>query len=82
MQTQPLEPVQWDDISELHEAGDGGGLLSSFKAIRQGSLSDLVGLVASLPEADRHRYTIVKSGDHRLDWAEITELAGRPDFPG
>ena len=79
--TKPLEPVDWDDFSELHEKNDGGGLLSSFMAIRQGPLRDLVAFVASLPEEDRKVYVIDKSGDHRLDWAEITALAARPDFP-
>ena len=45
-----LTPVDWNDFSELHKADDGGGVLSSLKAVRQGKLAELVHFVASLPE--------------------------------
>ena len=79
---QPLDPVEWDDFSELHEQDDGGGILSSFKALHHGTLAELVRFIMHLPAADRPKYAIEKSGDHRLDWSEIAELAARPDFPG
>ena len=75
-------PVEWEDHSELHRKDDGGGVFSGFKTIRSGSLADLVGYVASLPEHERGNYEIVKSGDHRLSLAEIMGLASRRDFPG
>jgi hypothetical protein len=80
--TETTTPIDWDDFAELHEADDGGGLLSGFKAIWQGPLRDMVGFVARLPHDERQRYVIVKSGDRRLEWLEIAELAARADFPG
>lgn len=78
----PLDPVEWDDFSELHEKDDGGGILSGFKSLHQGTLTELIRFVMHLPVEDRAKYVIAKSGDHRLDWNEIAELAARPDFPG
>jgi hypothetical protein len=79
----PANPthVEWNDFSELHEKRDGGGLFSGLKAIRQGTLADLVHFVVSLPEADREQYVIEKSGDHQLDLGEIMRLSRRPDYP-
>ena len=82
MSADELPPVDWDDFSELHRADDGGGVLTSFKAIRQGPLAELVKFVAMLPENERRLYVIEKSGDHRLSPGEIMLLARRPDFPG
>ena len=75
-------PADWDVFCELHRSDDGGGVLSSFKMVRQGSLAQLVHFVASLPEEERRDYAIVKSGDHRLTAAEIMLLTRRPDYPG
>ena len=77
-----LPPVEWSDHSELHRKDDGGGILSSFKAVRQGTLAQMVKFVASLPEEERGDYVIEKSGDHRLELIEIMALASRPDLPG
>ena len=77
-----LDHVDWEDFSELHKADDGGGVMSSFKSIRQGTLAQLVHFVASLPEHERRNYSIVKSGDHRLNTGEIMLLTRRPDYPG
>ena len=76
-----LRPVNWDAFSELHVKGDGGGLFSSMKAIRQGKLVDLVRFVASLPEQEREHYVIEKGGDHSFDANEIMMLSRRSDFP-
>lgn len=73
--------VEWNDFSELHAKDDGGGLLSGLKAIRQGTLAELVYFVASLPEDERDQYVIEKSGDHRLNSGEIMMLSRRADFP-
>lgn len=73
--------VEWSDFSELHEKSDGGGLFSGLKAIRQGTLADLVHFVVSLPEEERAQYVIEKSGDHRLEIGEILALARRADYP-
>jgi len=74
--------IGWSDLASLHRRNDGGGLLYELKAIRRGTLAELVGYVRSLPEGERKQFVIEKSGDHRLDWAEIMSLANRPDFPG
>lgn len=74
-------PVEWNDHSELHRKDDGGGVFSGLKAIRSGTLAELVGYVAHLPEGERGNYVIEKSGDHRLTIGEIMALASRPDFP-
>jgi hypothetical protein len=76
-----LRPVDWDHFAELHRCEDGGGLLSAFKSVRSGTLAELVHVVASLPEQERGYYSIVKTGDHRLEHAEIMALAARPDLP-
>lgn len=72
--------IDWDDPSSLHRVDD-GGLLSGMKAIRQGGLAELVQFVLTLPEGERTRYVIDKSGDHRLTIGEILALSRRPDFP-
>jgi len=77
-----LPPVNWGDFAELHTSDDGGGVLSSLKAVRQGTLAELVHFVASLPEGERQRFVIVKAGDHRLSLAEVMLLTRRPDYPG
>lgn len=74
--------INWDDHASLHRRGDGEGLLSGFKLLRQGTLAELVTFVCRMPEADRANYVILKSGDRRLEIAEIAALAKRPDFPG
>ena len=76
-----LQPLNWDDFSELHVKDDGGGVLSSLKTIRQGKLSELVRFVASLQEADRQRYVIEKSHGRTFNAVEIVMLSRRPDFP-
>jgi len=76
-----LPHVHWNDFSELHVKDDGGGLFSGLKAIRQGTLAELVRFVMALPEDERDQYVIEKSGDHRLEIGEIMILARRSDFP-
>jgi len=44
-------------------------------------LSELIRYVIALPEAERDRYVIEKSGDHRLTTGEIMALSRRADFP-
>jgi len=73
--------IDWDDPSSLHRSNDGGGLLNGLKAVRQGGLAELIRYVVSLPESERHRYVIEKSGDHRLTTGEIMALSRRSDFP-
>lgn len=73
--------IDWDDPSSLHRSDDGGGLLNGLKAIRHGGLAELIRYVIALPETERHRYVIDKSGDHRLTTGEIMALSRRPDFP-
>ncbi len=72
----------WDHAASLHRADDGGGVLGDFKAIRHGTVAELVGLVMALPEADRSRYAVIKEGARQLTHKEIAELAAREDFPG
>lgn len=74
--------VHWDDHASLHKKGEGEGVFAGFKLLRQGTLAELVAFVTHLPEADRSDYVILKSGDRRLETAEIMSLASRPDFPG
>jgi len=76
-----LQPVNWDDFSELHAKDDGGGLLYSFKAIRQGKFAELIRFVASLPEEERNRYIIEKSHGRTYSATEAVMLSRRPDFP-
>lgn len=71
----------WDDRAALHRSNDGGGLLYDLKAVRHGSLADLVRFVISLPEDEQSHYVIEKAGDHRLSIGEILALSRRADFP-
>ncbi|MEO6716837.1 MAG: hypothetical protein ABIM50_06265 [Novosphingobium sp.] len=73
--------IDWNEFATLHRHDDGGGVLYALKAMRSGSLGELVRQVQSLPEAQRKDYVIEKTGDHRLDFVEIAGLANRPDFP-
>ena len=70
----------WDDSATLHSR-DGGGLLHGFKAIRKGTVAELVRFVAALPAEERSHYMIEKAGDRQIDPHEIIALAKRPDFP-
>lgn len=76
------EGIDWDDRAALHEADDGQGLLDGAKALRHGTLAELVRHVMLLPEADRKNYAIQKAGDRKFSAAEIAALANHPDFPG
>jgi hypothetical protein len=78
----PEGGLVWSDYAELHRADDGGGVLSGLKALRHGTLAEMVRFVASLPETERAGYTILKGGDHLLHAGEIAGLARRADFPG
>ena len=71
----------WDDHAALHRSNDGGGLLSDLKALRHGTLAELIRYVVSLPESERANYTIEKAGDHTLRVGEILALSRRADFP-
>jgi hypothetical protein len=79
--TDPSGGAVWDSPATLHRSNDGGGVFSGFKAVRSGTLADLVRFVMSLPEDERADYAIEKEGDHRLQQGEIAALARRPDFP-
>lgn len=73
--------VNWEAYCTLHQADDGGGLLDATKAIRHGSLAELVRYVMLLPEEKRTQLVIEKAGDHRLAYGEVSALARREDFP-
>ena len=73
--------INWSDAAAIHRKDDGGGLLFELKAMRRGTLAEMVRFFTTLPELDRRDYVIEKAGDHRLDHVEIGELARRADFP-
>lgn len=73
--------IDWDDPSSLHRDDDGGGVLHHFKTVRHGTLAELIRFVLTLPEDQRSRYAIQKSGDRRLTADDILALSRRPDFP-
>lgn len=73
--------IGWDDMASLHRSDDGGGVLHRLKAVRHGTLVELVRFVTTLPEDERERYVIEKMGDRRFGPGEIAALARRPDFP-
>lgn len=73
--------VDWDAYCTLHRADDGGGILDATKAIRHGSLAELVRHVMLLPEEKRREFVIEKAGDHRLSYGEILSLTRNDDFP-
>ncbi|WP_427967439.1 hypothetical protein [Altererythrobacter sp.] len=74
--------IEWGDGASLHLANDGAGVFDAAKALRRATLGELVRYVMMLPDAERRRYTIQKSGDHRLCYSEIAALAARDDYPG
>jgi hypothetical protein len=72
----------WGRYATLHRIdGREEGLLENFKALRSGTLADLVGMVASLPENERKLYFIEKEGERRIDAGEIMDLYRRDDYP-
>ncbi len=73
--------IGWDDSATLHRREDGSGLLHGFKAIRSGTLAELVRFFATLPPAERAHYMIEKAGDREYHPYEIMALVQRPDFP-
>ncbi|MFC3174203.1 hypothetical protein ACFOD9_08065 [Novosphingobium bradum] len=78
---QPHGAIGWDDPATLHRRADGGGLLHGFKAIRKGTLGELVRWFAALPAGERGHYMIEKAGDRQYHPFEIMGLAARPDLP-
>lgn len=74
--------IAWNDHATLHKKDEGEGVLAGFKVLRQGSIAELVAFVSRLPETDRAGYVILKTGERRLDLAEIMALSRRADFPG
>jgi hypothetical protein len=79
--SEPSGGPGWNNPATLHRVNDGGGVFSSFKVVRSGTLADLVRFVMSLPEDERADYAIEKEGDHRLDQGDIAALSRRLDFP-
>lgn len=73
--------INWNDHATLHRKGDGEGVLYGMKALRSGTLAELIRFIMNLPEGDREHYVIEKAGDHRLDIGEINALAARQDRP-
>ncbi len=71
----------WDDGAAIHEADDGQGVLDSAKALRRGSFAEMIRYITRLPEDERSKYVIQKSGDRQYTAAEAEGLAARPDFP-
>jgi hypothetical protein len=72
----------WSDMATLHSRSTGSGLLHGFKALRKGTMAELVGYVGALPEAERDQYMIEKPGDRQYQPHEIAALYHRPDYPG
>jgi hypothetical protein len=73
--------IDWNDHATLNRKGDGEGVLYAMKAIRSGTVQELVRFVMSLPEGERTHYVIEKAGDRRLEAGEIAALAARSDCP-
>jgi hypothetical protein len=82
-ETEPNEgsAPQWDDAATLHRGKDSGGVFADIKAVRHGTLAELVRFVAALPEDEQEEYMIEKTGDHTLRRGEILALSRRADFP-
>ncbi|HWU01838.1 MAG TPA: hypothetical protein VN222_03785 [Novosphingobium sp.] len=76
-----MTSVDWNQTVALHHAGDGGGVFDELKALRHGTLADLVRYIALLPEGERAKYEITRVGDHRMKVEEIMALYDRADFP-
>jgi hypothetical protein len=72
--------IEWEDWVTLHRRED-GGLLHSFKAIRKGTLAQMVRSFAALPSEERSHYIIEKAGDRQYHRHEIMALVKRLDFP-
>nr|WP_246448308.1 hypothetical protein [Novosphingobium flavum] len=65
----------------MHRRQGGGGLLHGFKAIRKGTLAQLVRAFAQIPPEERPDYMIEKAGDRQYHAHEIMALVRRSDFP-
>lgn len=72
---------EWDDRAAIHLANDGEGVLDGAKALRSGSLAEMVAQVMAYPAEERGRFVIEKMGDQRLKQSEIEALAARSDYP-
>ena len=71
----------WDDRAALHEAHDGRGILDSAKALRRGTMAEMVQHIMLLPDDKRGGYVIQKAGDRMFTAKEAVALSERPDFP-
>lgn len=74
--------VEWNDRAAVHRVGAANGILSDAVALNRGSFAEMIALVMAFPESERADYFIEKAGDPEYHFAEIAELAARPDFPG
>lgn len=73
--------LDWQDGAAIHLKTQADGVLHGMGAIHHGTLAQMVAMIANMPPEKRSDYVIEKAGDHRLDTAEIMDLAGRADFP-
>ncbi|NBC88979.1 MAG: hypothetical protein GVX90_05750 [Alphaproteobacteria bacterium] len=71
----------WQDRAALHAVDDGDGIFDGAKAIRRGTFAEMIRHIAALPENERGRYLIEKSGDREYSAEEAIELSQRADFP-
>ena len=56
-------------------------MLSELKALRHGTLAEMIRFLMLLPEEERPRYVIDRPGSSRLSYADARTLAAHPDFP-
>ncbi|MFA7588029.1 MAG: hypothetical protein WCY11_17875 [Novosphingobium sp.] len=73
-------PAFWNHAASLLRVGD-EGILAEFRAVRHGTLAEIIQFLLLLPEDERDGYLIEQTGSRRLTYAEASALASRPDFP-
>ena len=67
--------IDWDDRAALHRVDDGDGLFDDAKALQRGTFAELIQEMMAMPEEERRKYLIQKSGDRKFHANEVADLA-------
>lgn len=73
--------IQWNDHASIRRVGT-EGLFADFAILHQGTLAQMVAMLARMSANEREGLVIEKAGDREFGPEEVMELYRRSDFPG
>ena len=74
--------IAWDDHASIHLASEENGVMDAMGGVHSGTFAEMVSMLANMPEEDRGKYVVQKSGDRKFSAAEAVAMAKQDDFPG